>query len=385
MAATARASVDALARDRRVDTSSAQAAERLFDDVLAMERSAVALRLRLAARFAENHGAKAADDLAKKSGTSKGKAKGTLETAKKLKDQPQVEDALRNGELSEDQASLVADAAAVNPAATGGLLDKAKNSSVNDLRDACGRAKAAADGDEEATHHRIHKQRHFRTGTTSEGAFWGSILGTTVAGADFMAHLQPFRDRIFTRNREAGVHDTSEQMDFDALMAMARAAYGNVTAKPAPPQADGEAMPMPPPAPKGPKTVYIVANWDAMVARAQPGEETAYIAGFGNVPVSVVRDVMDDAFLVGVVMKGTEVAKVRRFGRRFPVEVRDALLVKHRFRCSTPGCTNWVRLELDHLKPYAKGGETTYSNGDPKCDTCHDEKTAQDRLLWYTS
>src|SRR4051794_3879742 len=129
MAATARASVDALAHDRRVDTSSAQAAEKLFDDVLAMERSAVALRLRLAARFAESHGAKAADDLARKAGTSKGKAKGTLETAKKLKDQPQVEDALRNGELSEDQASLVADAAAVNPSATSGLLDKAKNSS----------------------------------------------------------------------------------------------------------------------------------------------------------------------------------------------------------------------------------------------------------------
>src|SRR4051812_17470266 len=45
---------------------------------------------------------------------------------------------------------------------------------------------------------------------------------------------------------------------------------------------------------------------------------------------------MDDAFLVGVVMKGTEVAKVHRFGRRFPAVVRDALLIKHRFRCSTP-------------------------------------------------
>jgi hypothetical protein len=91
---------------------------------------------------------------------------------------------------------------------------------------------------------------------------------------------------------------------------------------------------------------------------------------------------MDNPFLVGVVMKGTEVAKIKRFGRRFGPEIRDALMVKQRFRCSTPGCTNWLRIELDHLQPYAKDGPTTYDNGDGKCDTCHDAKTRQDRLLW---
>jgi len=91
---------------------------------------------------------------------------------------------------------------------------------------------------------------------------------------------------------------------------------------------------------------------------------------------------MDDAFLVGVVMKGTEVAKIKRFGRRFGAEIRDALLVKHRFRCSTPGCTNWARLEIDHVQPYSKDGPTTYANADPKCRPCHLEKTRQDRLNW---
>jgi hypothetical protein len=373
-----RAAADRLARDRRVPSMSSQGAESLFTHVLAAERSIVALKLELAARFAENHGAKAAEDLAKKSGTSKGKAKKTLDTAKKLRDQPEVEDAVRNGELSEDQASLIADAADVNPSASGGLLDKARNSSVNDLRDACARAKAAADPDEEATHDRVRGNRHFKTGNNVDPAFWGSIYGTTADGADFMAHFQPFRDRVFQRNRDAGIRDTSEQMDFDALMEMARAAHANVTGTP--PMGDDEAIPMPPP--KAPKTVYVVVNFDAMVARAEPGEETAYIAGFGPVPVSVVREVMDDAFLVGVVMHGTEVAKIKRFGRRFGAEIRDAVMIKHRFRCSTPGCTNWARLEMDHKQPYAKGGPTSYTNCDPKCDTCHDEKTRQDRLNW---
>jgi hypothetical protein len=378
LGAALRAGAAELAGNRQVASLSAQGAERLLDLMVATERSIVALKLQLASRFAENHGVKAADDLARKTGTSKSKAKRTVETAKKLKDQPQVEDALRNGELSEDQAELIADAADANPSATGDLLKKAKNSSVNDLRDACGRAKAAADADEEATHRRIYKNRSFRSGTNAEGAFWGSMQGTTADGSDFMAHLQPFRDRVFDRNRKAGVRETAEQMDFDALMEMARAAYANTT-----PAATGdEAIPMPPPAPKGPKTVYVVVNWDALMNRAEPGEETAYIAGFGPVPVSVVREVIDDAFLVGVVMKGTEPVKVKRFGRRFGPIIRDALMVKHRFRCSTPGCTNWVRLEMDHVQPYAKDGPTSYANADPKCDTCHDRKTARDRLFW---
>src|SRR4051812_20535806 len=374
------AGTEALARDRRVDTLSAQAAEALFDCVIRNERANTALKLRLASRFAETHGAKAAEDLARKAGTSKSKAKRTVDTAKKLKDQPEVEDALRNGELSEDQAELIADAVDANPSAAGGLLKKAKDHPIDDLRQECGRAKAAADGDEDATHARIHRNRSWRTGTNAEGAFWGSALGTTVDGADFSAHLQPFRERVFNRNRKAGIFSTSEQTDFDALMEMARTAYENVKGAAA---SDGDAaIPMPPPSPKAPKTVYIVANWDAMVGRAEPGEETAYIAGFGPVPVSVVREVMDDAFLVGVVMRGTEVAKIKRFGRRFGPEIRDALMIKQRFRCSTPGCTNWLRIEIDHVQPYAKDGPTTYGNADGKCDACHDDKTAQDRLDW---
>jgi hypothetical protein len=269
LGAAVRAGAAELAGNRQVASLSAQGAERLLDLMLAAERSIVALKLQLAARFAENHGAKAAEDLARKSGTSKGKAKRTVDTARKLEDQPEVTDALRNGELSEDQASLIADAADVNPSAAGDLVKKAKNGSINDLRQECSRAKAAADGDEDATHARVHRNRSFKTGNDAEPSFWGSIRGTTIDGAEFMAHFQPFRERLFHRNRKAGIFLTSEQLDFDALMEMARAAYANVTATPAS-MGDDEAIPMPPP-PKAPKTVYVVVNFDAMVARAQTG------------------------------------------------------------------------------------------------------------------
>ena len=146
------------------------------------------------------------------------------------------------------------------------------------------------------------------------------------------------------------MHDPAEAYDVDALLAMAASAHANLTGGRA---GDGAVKP--------PTQVHVVVNWDALVDGHQPGEDAAHIAGFGPFPVSLVREILDDAFLVGVVMKGTEVAKIKR---------------------STPGCSNWIRLERDHIVPYAQGGETSYGNLDRKCDVCHPEKTRRDRLFY---
>jgi len=59
------------------------------------------------------------------------------------------------------------------------------------------------------------------------------------------------------------------------------------------------------------------------------------------------------------------------------------VMIKHRFRCSTPGCTNWANLEMDHVHPYGKDGPTDYSNCEPKCTPCHKIKTEQG-TKWLT-
>ena len=367
-----RTSMTNAVRDLCVDGLSAHAAKQILDDVIAIEKAAAGLKLLVADRAAEGRGARsAADDLARRSGTSVGQARGVLETSRKVKAQPRVEDVLRDGALSEEQAAAIADAAAVNPAATGSLLDKARTEPLVGLREACGRAKAAADPDEDATQRRIHRERRLRTGTDAEGAFVGSFRMTTGDGASFMAHFQPFRDAAFKAAREEGRREQAEAYDVDALLAMAASAHANLTGGRA---GDGAVKP--------PTQVHVVVNWDALVDGHRPGEDAAYIAGFGPVPVSLVREILDDAFLVGVVMKGTEVAKIKRFGRYVPLELRDALRIRDGFRCSTPGCNNWIRLERDHIVPYAQGGETSYGNLDHKCDVCHPEKTRRDRLFY---
>lgn len=109
--------------------------------------------------------------LARSTGTSSGAAQSTLDTSKRITDQPATETALRNGELSEGQANTVSDAANANPAAERDLVNTAKASSLKDLRDEAGRAKARADTDPEATHRRRHAHRSCRTWTDPEGLF----------------------------------------------------------------------------------------------------------------------------------------------------------------------------------------------------------------------
>ena len=51
-----------------------------------------------------------------------------------------------------------------------------------------------------------------------------------------------------------------------------------------------------------------------------------------------------------------------------PEHLRTASLIEHRGLCSTPGCDaphHW--LQMDHVEPHSKGGQTSLPNTDPKC------------------
>ena len=79
-------------------------------------------------------------------------------------------EAVRSGELSLEQAALISDAAAANPARERDLVDKAKTDSLRGLRDECDRAKQAADPDPDATQARVHRQREFKMWTDGDVA-----------------------------------------------------------------------------------------------------------------------------------------------------------------------------------------------------------------------
>lgn len=146
----------------------------VFDEV---ERLVAAGKLLMAARVDDSQIAKAAgfrdtaEYLARQAGCSKNTASRQLRAAKRLRDLPATEAAVRNGELSTDQASAIADAATADPEAERGLLTMAGRVSQRELLDACLRIKAKADPDPERTRKRQQRDRFLRHGRRPDGTF----------------------------------------------------------------------------------------------------------------------------------------------------------------------------------------------------------------------
>ena len=164
------------------------------------------------------------DWLAATYGTSYGQARRQTRTAKKLAEgAEQTADALANGEISEDEAETIADAADENPSAERDLLDTAKNrgKSHRDLKKQAARAKAAGEDDTE-------RARRFRRGrragwSIDDEGFW-SLHGRFEphVGAQMQNRLGAEVDRIFAAARRNGTREGHEQYRADAIANLIR-------------------------------------------------------------------------------------------------------------------------------------------------------------------
>lgn len=195
----------------------------------------------------------AKDYLADKTGTSVGRAKGQLSASERITDQPETRDAVREGELSADQAAVVADAVDADPDAAAELLSSARNDSLVELRNKARNVKFDADGDPDRTRTRHHHRRSFRTWTESDGEWRASLSGPADIGARIEAALRGAHDRIFKSASAAGRRENDACYRFDALVAtLEHGAYRPAGhAKPShsqPPPADPDsAVPQPDP------------------------------------------------------------------------------------------------------------------------------------------
>ena len=113
--------------------------------------------------------------------------------------------------------------------------------------------------------------------------------------------------------------------------------------------------------------------------RAVEGE-TCEIAGLGPIPVSIVSEWMDNAFLAAIVTKGTDITKVVHLGRRFTSEQRTALQWRDPV-CARKGCDNRLGLQYDHFEDWAHTRTTRVDAGRRFCTPCHRLKT----LGWNVS
>lgn len=140
--------------------------------------------------------------MARRSGTTAGRARATLEASRRLGALPATNGALANGSLSGPQVEGIADAASADPSAEARLLASAARHDLRELREDCANTKARAeDAAERAA--RLHRQRCRRTWRGLDGSWNLSLRNTPEAGAEIEAALAPLREARFHQARLA--------------------------------------------------------------------------------------------------------------------------------------------------------------------------------------
>lgn len=148
-------------RLRAVMTELEQANAELDVGVLtASERAELRADYARVAKLAGYGVAKLADDdpvsLARTTGTSVGEAKATIETSQTLERAPELDEAMRRGEVSLPQAAEIAKAEASAPGSAGALLHVAREESFHVLKERARKLRL------EVEQHRGLAERHAR-------------------------------------------------------------------------------------------------------------------------------------------------------------------------------------------------------------------------------
>jgi hypothetical protein len=337
----------------------------LLGQIARAEKLCGAARLLLTRRAAllradERDGAvSAARWFAGQSGEGVGVARRDLETAGKLAAQPELEQALRSGDISPAQASVLLPALEADPTAAPELLEAAGRDLLKDLRERCQSVIAAKRTEEEASAReaRLRERRHLRFGTTFDGAI--SIRGelAPIEGALVRNALEALSRDVFVEARSQGRRESHDAYLADAL---ARLCQSGAKAGAA----------------QGTPRAEIVLHVSAEALRRgalEPGE-FCEIAGVGPVALSAVEYLFGSSFAKIVIERGVDVASVTHVGRWIPAHIDSALSSRDRV-CAVPGCGVGYGLERDHIIPIEDGGKTELSNLVRLCHRHHFLKT----------
>lgn len=417
-------------RDLDVDTLTVADAVELVDWFAEIERLASAGKA-IAASRVEATGAwrasgerSAADWLARRTGSTVGDARGALWTGARVAKAPATNDALRNGELSAQQAEAIAAAAVADPSAESRLLEMAKYQSLQKLRDETARVRAAAEPDPAARHARIHRDRFWKKWTDPEGARCGAYRLTPEAAAMLEANAQPFIDASIDAARRLGEFESSEAYAADGLVAMSAYARQARESSDSDTSADdghrsgdhgggggggdsggpssgsgsggvangggagadcdddrsGTERRRKPRGGRGRKRLRNRRELFALVDLAAWRRgwtecgETCEIPGVGPVPVEVARREFGDALLRIVIRDGVDIRTVVHAGRVANAVQETAVLVRDGGRCIRPTC-DLPAAEIDHITGYTKNHITTLDDLGGLCLFDHHLKT----------
>lgn len=352
-------------------------ATRIFERLDRIVRTASAGRTLLARRVEDSlewkrTGHRSAEEyLAAASGRSLAAARSEMDTSKALRDLAATRQGMIDGRLSADQGATIAGAARHNPGAERALIDKARRSSLQELRDEAQRARAAADADPEATHRRIHRERRVTRFTDAEGARHLRMRGPVDQMSVLEAELDRLTDRALRAAARAGTVEPREALVFDAAIELARRSTDAELPSTGQRRAGGAARCAPE------HLALLRLDVEALWRGYVEGDELCEVTGLGPIPVAVARRLLGDAVLKLMITKGEAVAHVTSLTRGPTQAMRYALLWTSP-TCTVEGCTRTI-VEHDHAwgAEYRSTRHTRLDELERMCTTHHDLHTHQ--------
>jgi hypothetical protein len=314
-------------------------AARVVEDCAEAERLFAALRVFAAATLEtkalwRREGFRsAAHWMASKTGTALWPAIASMEMVSQLSELPMVCEAFRAGQLSEAQAREIAAVGSEVPDAEGQLLEAAGKLSLRSLQEECRRVEAAAAVDEEDRHRRVHRGRRVRSWVDRHGVGHVSARLTPDELARLMNEVDRRCDEMVVDAIRGSWFEGRDAHRADALVDLARADSA---------------------APAGPgNTVHVVVDYEALVRGHTVSGERCEIPGIGPIPVTLARQMSEDAILKVLLTKGVDVVTVAHAGYTVPAHLRSALDVRDP-KCIVPRCDRRRNLERDHRNAFGR-------------------------------
>ena len=344
--------LDTLLVSLDVATLHAPDAVKVLEAASAVETRAAAIKTLVADRAADA-GAWARDGyrspeewLAQKTGTSYGEAAATFAASGKLTELPELERAVRKGQLSAPKLREIAPAATAENERR--LLEAAGRESFKQLRKTVSdeKARARSAEQERARHERIHAERFYRSWNDADGAYCFEGRTTAAMGARIDAAIEAEADRVFKQAYAEGRRESAGAYRMDALDNLLGG--GGATLK---------------------TEVVIRVDADKLA-----GDEGVCATTTGALPVEeAVGAILAGAAVTVLGRDGVDVSTVCSGTRYLSDAVKAAVFERDGYRCVRPGCGATKRLELHHYKVgFAKGGATAYWNLACLCHHDHD-------------
>lgn len=402
-----------------------------------IEASAAAIKALAATRHAQSgtwrqEGFRsAAEQLARRTGTSCATAQRTIDTGRRMTAQPQIARAALEGTLSPEQTAAVASGVEANPSKTAELLDAAGTYSLSELHERVVSIKAAV-GDPEEHLKRLTARRGFRRWVDHEGALQAHLQGLPQHGAQLWQILDPIRRRLMMVRQSTTTAEPLQALDYDALMLIAAIASGDsgeldlhdlvqlglfpqlrTTGKvdsqdlvsdfyPAqPPSSNSEFAGCEGPITDTPATptdngsrrskrklagraarIIIRVDLDTLLRGAPRDGETCEIAGYGPIAVSAIKSLAanQNTFIASVLTHHKQIIGVYHYRRQPSSHQKTALDFLYP-TCAVKGCSVAAGLQTDHREDWARTHYTLFDLLDRLCYHHHRLKTTQNWAL----